>query len=87
MEISFVRHLVHWASSVARYVVCLLTYVVLTENTARLPGTSFGFVALCVAFNGAVGSVYFCVAVFRDVAVLPALEALGGLHVFGSSTN
>ena len=58
----------------------LLAYVVLTENTARLPGTAFGFVTLCAAFNAASASL--CVAVFRDVAGLPALEALGGLHDF-----
>ena len=35
---------------------------------------------LCAAFNAASASL--CVAVFRDVAGLPALEALGGLHDF-----
>ena len=50
------------------------------QSTARLP--AFGFVALCAPFNAAVGSVYLCVSVFRDVAVLSALEALGGLHDF-----
>ena len=43
--------------------------------------TAFSFVALCAA-KAAVGSVYLCVAVFRDVTVLPALEAHRLLHAF-----
>ena len=81
---SLIRLLVHWVSSVLRYVVCLLAYVVLIQNTAQLLGTAFSFVTLCTALNAAVSSVYLCVVVFRDVAVLTALSRL---HVFGSSTN
>ena len=62
--------------------VYLLAYVALTENTARLPASAFDVVTLSAAFNAAVGSVYLCVADFHDVAVLPVLEALGGLHDF-----
>ena len=80
LEISLVRLLVHWAISAPRYVVYLLASVILTENTARLPGSAVCFVALRAAFNAAVGSVYLCVSVFRDVAVLPALKALGRLY-------
>ena len=58
-----------------------LAYVVI-KNTARLPDTAFGFVAHCAAFNVVVGSVKLCVAVFHNLAVLPALEALGGFYNF-----